>query len=99
MTNRWYNEHEILGKRLDDLQDMDQKRRDALIKGVMVLVANYDPSLLSYEKAFDFPLRLKRQRWYDQDPYLWMMFNTLQMADEALLQSVTEYFEDERRSQ
>ena len=95
MYNRWYNEHEVLGHRLDDFKDMDQQQRDHLIKGVMNLVTNYDPNLLSYEKAFEFPLTFNRQRWYDQDPYLWLMFNTLQMADMELLASVTEYLENE----
>ena len=82
MKNRLNDRHSALSKRLDEFQEMDQKFRDHLIKGVMGLVTNYDPHLLSYEKAFDFPMVLNRQRWYDQDPYLWLMFNTLKMADQ-----------------
>ena len=93
--NRWYDKHAKLGKRLDTFKEMDQKIRDHLLKGVMDMVKNYDPSLLSYEKAFDFPLTFNRRRWYDKDPYLWLMFNTLKMADDTLLRSVEDYLEKE----
>jgi predicted PolB exonuclease-like 3'-5' exonuclease len=95
MNNRWYDKHPQIGYKLDTFKEMDAKLKDHLIKGIMNLVKNYDPDLLSYEKAFDFPLSLKRHRWYDQDPYLWLMFNTLMMADDVLLQSIADYFEKE----
>lgn len=91
MNNRWYDEHPEIGHKLEAFKDMDLQRKDVLIKGIMAIVRNYDPSLLTYEKAFDFPFSLKRHRWYDSDPYLWMLFNTLMMADERLLNSVTIY--------
>lgn len=89
--NRWYDKCPNLGARLNAFQDMDQEIRDPLLKGVMELVQQYDPRLLSYEKAFDFPLNVNRLRWYDKDPYIWMMFNTLKEADDALLHSVEKY--------
>ena len=95
MNKRWYDQHPIIGKKLDAFEEMDATLKDHLIKGVMVIVTNYDPGLLSYEKAFEFPLSIKRDRWYDSDPYLWLMFNTLMMADEELLQSISDYLEIE----
>jgi predicted PolB exonuclease-like 3'-5' exonuclease len=99
MDNRWYDQHAILSERLDDFKEMDEKRKDYLIKGVMNLVTGYDPNLLSCDKAFDFPLAFNRQRWYDQDPYLWLMFNTLKIADAKLIQSVTHYLENENKKE
>ena len=96
--NRWYNKRAKLRERLDAFKEMDQKSRDPLLKGIMDLVKKYDPNLLCYEKAFDFPLTLNRRRWYDKDPYLWMMFNTLEAADDTLLQSVEDYLEKEMKS-
>ncbi|WP_028865321.1 hypothetical protein [Psychromonas aquimarina] len=93
--NRWYDKYEVLGKRLDAFNEMDQKVMDPLLKGVMDLVKEHDPSLLCYEKTFDFPLSLYRRRWYDKDPYLWLMFNTLKEADIVLLKSVEEYLVQE----
>lgn len=92
---RWYDENTRLSKRLDAFKEMDEPLKDHLIKGMMSLVTRYDPNLLSQEKAFDFPLNLNRQRWYDQDPYIWLLFNTLQIAEPALLQSIEDYLEKE----
>jgi len=89
--NRWYDNFPDLGARLNAFKDMNQEIRDPLLKGIMALVQQYDPSLLSYEKAFDFPLHLNRLRWYDKDPYIWLVFNTLKVADDTLLQSVENY--------
>ena len=83
---------------LDAFKEMDQKTRDPILKGVMGLVQQYDPSLLSYEKSFDFSLDFNRRRWYDNDPYLWVMFNILIIADDTLLQSVEEYLGKEIKS-
>lgn len=96
--NRWYDKRPHLGKRLDALKEIDQKIRDPIVKGVMDLVQQYDPSLLSYEKALDFPLDFNRRRWYDNDPYLWVMFNILKIADDTLLQSVEDYLGKEIKS-
>ena len=92
---RWYDEHATLSEKLNSFKEMEQKLKDHLIKGMMNLVTDYDPDLLSYEKAFDFPLAVNRQRWYDEDPYLWLLFNTLKIADANLLQSITNYLDEE----
>ncbi|MCG6201829.1 hypothetical protein [Psychromonas antarctica] len=89
--NRWYDKHPFLGGELDTLKERDQKSRDFIVRGVMDLVKQVDPGLLSLEKAIDFPLDSKRWRWYDNDPYLWVMFNTLKIANNALLQTVENY--------
>ena len=92
---RWYDKHTTLSEKLNAFKEMEETLRDRLIKGMINLVTDYDPKLLSHEKAFDFPLAVNRQRWYDEDPYLWMLFNTLKMADATLLQSITNYLEKE----
>lgn len=92
---RWYDKHATLSEKLNAFKEMEQTLKDRLMKGMMSLVMDYDPNLLSYEKAFDFPLAVNRQRWYDEDPYLWLLFNTLKMADATLLQSITIYLDEE----
>jgi hypothetical protein len=39
----------------------------------------------------DFPLDINRRRWYDKDPYLWLIMNGLKYASDELLASVTKY--------
>ncbi len=92
--NRWYDKHPNLGKRLDEFKEMHQNVREPIVKEIIDLVKEHDLSLLSYEKAFEFPFDCNRRRWYDNDPHLWLMFNILEVADEALLQSVEDYLEN-----
>lgn len=94
MMIRWDDNQAILRVRLDALKEMDETKRDPIIKGIMSLVEKYDSELLSYEKAIDFPLDMKKRRWYDADPYLWSMFNTLKIADNTLLQSIEDYLSE-----
>ena len=89
--SRWYDKRPNLGIRLDAFKEMDPTVSKPIIKGLLDLVEQYDPSLLSYEKAFDFPFDSSRRRWYDNDPYLWLMFNVLKIADDTLLQSAEDY--------
>lgn len=98
MQRRWYNKYITLSNRLTDFRDIETHQQDILVKGVMSLVTDYDPNLLTCDKACEFPLSIDRKRWYDQDPYIWLMFNTLQMADTVLINSVTSYLDTEMRS-
>ncbi|MFC1586519.1 hypothetical protein ACFL5V_13310 [Fibrobacterota bacterium] len=88
---RWYDKYGELAKNLDSFKEMEPKQKDPLIKGIMELIKEHQPELLAAEKAFEFPLEIKRRRWYDKDPYLWLMINTLQGASRELLKLVSDY--------
>jgi len=88
---RWYDKYEELGKHLDSFKNMKEENRDPLIKGIMSIVQQQSPELLACEKAFEFPLELHRRRWYDNDPYLWLLFNTLKSANKKVLILVVDY--------
>jgi len=93
--SRWYDQRPGLGKRLDAFKEMDPEIREPIVNAVIELVKEHQPSLLSYEIAFDFPFDFRQRRWYDNDPHLWLMFNVLRLADEPLLQSVEYYLAKE----
>ena len=38
--------------------------------------------------VMDFPMGLKR-RWYDKDPFSWLIINSLKYANKNLLEKVT----------
>lgn len=91
---RWYDKHEKLGKYLDGLKGKDEKARDGLITGIMLLIKENDPHLLD-DLVMGFPLSLHRRRWYDNDPYLWLIFNGLEYAEEKLLNKIASFLEIE----
>ncbi len=93
---RWYDRDKRLAKQLDRFKEMKEEERDYYIKGIMELVRQKEPKLLSAEIALEFPLEMKRRRWYDADPYLWLIFNTLKKAKISLHTQVCKIMEKER---
>ena len=87
--SRWYDKRPILGKRLEAFKEMNPQLRESIIEEVMYLIEQYDADLISDKQAFTFDCN--QQRWYDNDPFLWLMFNTLKLADDTLLQIVEVY--------
>lgn len=63
----------------------------------MHLIKEYDDDLLSFQRALEFPLDFKKKRWYDDDPYLWVMFNTLKISNDELLRIIEDYFKTKFR--
>lgn len=92
--NRWYDKYEKLGIFIDGMKDMASSQRDQLVRGIMKIMRKRSPNLLE-NFVLDFPLELSRQRWYDRDPYLWLTINGLQHAEIDLLETVTNYLEEE----
>jgi hypothetical protein len=88
-NNRWYDRHRV-GKYLDLFRDMTKDERDPIILGIMQLVKEYGSAFID-ESVMDFPLELLRRRWYDKDPYLWIIFNGLQRAEPELLDKIADY--------
>ena len=99
MDRRWHDKYTKLSLKLELFREMNTGLRDKLVKETMNLIEDYNPYLLANDKALNFPLLLDQKyigkRWYDDDPYLWLMFNTIQMADHVLLDAITEFFEKE----
>ncbi|MBF0429948.1 MAG: hypothetical protein HQK83_01615 [Fibrobacteria bacterium] len=93
--NRWYDKNEQLAKCLDAFKTMDQQPKDKLIQNIMSIINEDDPDLLSAKHALGFPLEPKRRRWYDADPYLWLLMNTLRKANDKLLSKVIDVIEKE----
>ena len=90
--NRWYDKYERLAICLERFKGMPHASRDRLIAGVFDILRQTNPDIL--EKQFiKFPLEILRRRWYDKDPYLWLLFNGLKFVDTEVLEMVTSYLE------
>jgi hypothetical protein len=90
--NRWYDSNRKLKLYLESLHDMEGPLCEKIVKDLMALIREYDGALLD-RFAEEYPLESRKQRWYDQNPYLWILFNGLQYASEEILDLVIEYFE------
>ena len=74
----------------------DANFRDYLLSGVMGIIRSHDRQLLD-KFVSEFPLDFNRRRWYDQDPYLWLIVNGLSYAGQDLLDAVADYLENEQQ--
>jgi hypothetical protein len=88
--SRWYDKHKRLAECLEGLRFIPRKSRDKIIGGVMAFIKEDQPDLLD-KFVLDFPLDIQRRRWYDKDPYLWLVFNGLRYADKSILMKVMRY--------
>ena len=92
--SRWYDRHKRLTECLEMLRLIPGKYRNMIISRVMVLIKEDQPDLLD-KFVLDFPLDIQRRRWYDKDPYLWLIFNGLRYAEKPLITRVTRYLSKE----
>ncbi len=90
--NRWYDANRKLRYYLESLQKVDRPLREKIVRDLMELVKEYDGVLLD-RFAEEYPLEMRKQRWYDQNPYLWILFNGLRYASDEVIELVIEYFE------
>ncbi|MBD3346781.1 MAG: hypothetical protein GF401_17125 [Chitinivibrionales bacterium] len=89
--NRWYDQYTRLGAYLDSFKTMEPKYRNPLVRDVIDTIRKSNPELLDEENAFNFPLDINRRRWYDRDPMLWLMFNSLKNAEKGLREKITKF--------
>ena len=75
---RWYEKHTVLSRNIELMKDMTDQQRDQLALGIMRIIKEQNPTLLD-DFVENFPMEIHRKRWYDQDPYLWLIINGLSM--------------------
>jgi hypothetical protein len=90
-TKRWYDDIPGLRLHFEKLRNMDVERRNRIFEGIKKLDRDFDTRLID-QHVLDFPMEPKR-RWYDQDPYAWLIINSLRYASKNLLDRVIEYLD------
>jgi hypothetical protein len=90
---RWYDSNEKLRNYIESLKSIEPVLRNKIVRDLMECVRKKNPSLLD-SFVEEYPLETRNQRWYDQDPYLWILMNGLKYADDDIIISVIDYFEE-----
>ena len=90
--NRWYDRNRKLKYYLESLQRVERPLREKIVKEIMAVVKEHDGALLD-RFAEEYPLEIRKQRWYDQNPYLWILYNGLRYASDEVIECVIDYFE------
>ncbi len=87
--NRLYDKYLELRDYIEKLKDIDKSRRDKITLEIKDLIMEYDDNLIA-KNVLDYPLPFRR-RWYDRDPFYWMVINALKYADDDLLTVILQY--------
>lgn len=90
---RWYDKDPKLRSLMKLLRVIEPSVQDRIITGMKELIMEYDPELMD-RWVLEFPLTTKR-RWYDKNPYSWLVINSLKYADTSLLGGVISYLKGE----
>ena len=84
---RWYDKHQGLSSALEKLRTAHKKDRDNIVEGMKKIITKKDPDFID-KVCKKFPLNPYRRRWYDEDPYLWLVVNSLRYADDETINEV-----------
>lgn len=90
---RWYDSYPGLGLLLNKLKNINETKRSTVLNGIKKLIEKYDSNLVD-RRVMEFPLSVKKRRWYDKDPYSWLAINSLKYADDGIKKKVIEYLNE-----
>ena len=91
-NNRWYDRYPDLKVMFDKLQELKKGERDKIILELKDLIAGRDNCLFD-KYVFEFSMPLQR-RWYDNNPFSWLVISALKYADEALITDIILYLKE-----
>jgi len=90
---RWYDKNKNLASLLGILKARDPCDQEKVVAGMKEIIMGYDQDLMD-RWVLEFPLTTKR-RWYDQNPYSWLVINSLKYADSRLLGGIILFLKTE----
>ena len=97
MSNkRWYDAYPDLSILFEKMKNIDKEKRENILTKIKDLIIEIEPHLID-DNVLSFPMNQKR-RWYDKDPYSWLIINSLEYATIELINKVTELIDKEFKS-
>ena len=91
-NNRWYDKYPDLRIFIEKLKDIKAKERDTIISEMKGIIESYDDELFD-RHVVDYPMTCRR-RWYDKDPFSWLVINGLKYANEDLITDIILYLRE-----
>jgi hypothetical protein len=94
--NRCFAKYPDLKESIDKLKYLNCQDRNKIIHGMKDLILHHDNELFD-KYVIEFPFEYGR-RWYDKDPYSWLVINSLKYADENLKADIIIYLHEKLKS-
>jgi hypothetical protein len=88
---RLYDKFLDLSQYIEKLRKLKKHKREKILIDLKDLIISHDDTLFD-KHVQEFPITVKK-RWYDKDPFSWIVVNALKYADTDLLIKLFDYFE------
>ncbi len=87
-ARRWHDKDPVLRIALQKLAELPERQQEVLMMDVQRIIIKYDDGLIE-RNVSKFAIR---RRWYDENPYTWLVINSLKYASPELRGKVSEFF-------
>ena len=88
---RWYDGNPALSGCIEKLKTADREYVERLMTDIENIVMKHDASLFD-KHVMEFDIK---RRWYDKNPYTWIIINSLRYASADLIDEVVAYLKKE----
>ncbi|HBE01066.1 MAG TPA: hypothetical protein DC049_01125 [Spirochaetia bacterium] len=81
---RWYDTYPVLKDALEKIKHEKKENQVQFFSQINNIIMEYDENLTEkHIEKFHF-----KRRWYDKNPYSWLVINSLAWAEKPLLEAV-----------
>ncbi|MCG8572832.1 MAG: hypothetical protein MJB14_22090 [Spirochaetes bacterium] len=95
-NNRWYDAYPNFAYHLEKCKYLIESDLEKVMDQIKSIIMDYNADLLE-KHVKDFPLDSKKRRWYDKNPYSWMVVNSIKFVDEVTIENITEFIDEHVR--
>ena len=86
---RWHDKDPVLSALLEKIQRLDEREQDQMMIEVKYIINKYDHTLIG-KHIEEYK---SRRRWYDKNPYTWLVINALKYSPPQLLDEVKSFLQ------
>lgn len=87
---RWYDKHPEFAHHLELLKHLPRERAQIIFEEIRLIMQEREPDLIE-EHIEEFPLSLNKRRWYDKEPYSWIIVNALKFSKDETLDLISDF--------
>ena len=91
--NRWYDQYPELSLQFERLKELNPEDKSYIFDVLKKMLLEYNPRIID-DHIERFSMPIKKRRWYDKEPYSWIIVNALKYVDKAMIDKVVEYLEE-----
>lgn len=90
---RWYDLYPGFAESLEALKNLESSKRERIAKRVLRIVYGKDRDVID-DYVLSFSSSVGKKRWYDSNPFLWLIVNGLKGANPEVLSNTARLLKD-----